>query len=85
MWLSHPYLYPILLLALLQFLMNMDENIIRLELSLKYPETIRVTFIPDLPGPLTIEIIPSSVTVDMLIMHSVGTVKILCIMTHMQH
>jgi hypothetical protein len=24
-------------------------------------------------------------TVDMLIMHSVGTVKILCIMRHMQH
>jgi len=28
------------------------DNIIRLELPLKYPETIRVTFIPDLPGPL---------------------------------
>ncbi|OJA15129.1 hypothetical protein AZE42_11429 [Rhizopogon vesiculosus] len=42
--------------------MNMDENIIRLELPLRYPETIRVTFIPDLLGPLTIKIIPSSVT-----------------------
>ncbi|OJA16765.1 hypothetical protein AZE42_10374 [Rhizopogon vesiculosus] len=31
----------------------MDENIIRLELPLKHPKTIRVTFIPDLPGPLT--------------------------------
>ncbi|OAX31845.1 hypothetical protein K503DRAFT_787575 [Rhizopogon vinicolor AM-OR11-026] len=28
------------------------ENIICLELPLKYPETMRVTFIPDLSGPL---------------------------------
>ncbi|KAG1765337.1 hypothetical protein EDD22DRAFT_951152 [Suillus occidentalis] len=39
-----------------------DDNLIRLELPLKYPETIRVTFIPDVPGPLTIEIIPSNCT-----------------------
>ncbi|KAG1735326.1 uncharacterized protein EDB91DRAFT_1348329 [Suillus paluster] len=39
-----------------------EENIIRLELPLKYPETIRITFIPDVPGPLTIEIIPSTCT-----------------------
>lgn len=30
----------------------MDDNIIRLEIPLKYPDTIRVTFVPDLPGPL---------------------------------
>ncbi|KAG1795237.1 hypothetical protein EV424DRAFT_1448435, partial [Suillus variegatus] len=35
-----------------------EDNTIRLELPLKYPETIRVTFIPDVPGPLTIEINP---------------------------
>ncbi|KAG1794927.1 hypothetical protein EV424DRAFT_1649043 [Suillus variegatus] len=39
-----------------------EDNTIRLELPLKYPETIRVTFIPDLPGPLTIEIVPSTCT-----------------------
>ncbi|KAG2745612.1 hypothetical protein P692DRAFT_20741293 [Suillus brevipes Sb2] len=38
----------------------MHGNIIRLELPLKYPETIRVTFEPDFPGPLTIEIVPST-------------------------
>ncbi|KAG0694716.1 hypothetical protein DFH29DRAFT_1083716 [Suillus ampliporus] len=38
------------------------DNVIRLELPLKYPETIRITFIPDVPGPLTIEIIPSTST-----------------------
>ncbi|KAG1778444.1 hypothetical protein EV702DRAFT_1044728 [Suillus placidus] len=37
-----------------------EDNTIRLELPLKYLETIRVTFIPDTPGPLTIEIIPST-------------------------
>ncbi|KAG1782445.1 hypothetical protein EV702DRAFT_1231871 [Suillus placidus] len=37
-----------------------EDNTIRLELPLKYPETIRVTFIPDTPGSLTIEIIPST-------------------------
>ncbi|KAG2046041.1 hypothetical protein BDR06DRAFT_977775 [Suillus hirtellus] len=39
-----------------------EDNTIRLELPLKYPETIRITFIPDVPGPLTIEIIPSTCT-----------------------
>ncbi|KAG1828066.1 hypothetical protein EV424DRAFT_1387059, partial [Suillus variegatus] len=39
-----------------------EDNTIRLELPLKYPETIRVTFIPDVPGPLTIEIVPSTCT-----------------------
>lgn len=39
-----------------------EDNTIRLELPLKYPETIRITFIPDIPGPLTIEIIPSTCT-----------------------
>jgi hypothetical protein len=29
-----------------------EDNTIRLELPLKYPETIRITFIPDTPGPL---------------------------------
>ncbi|KAG2144215.1 hypothetical protein DEU56DRAFT_910570 [Suillus clintonianus] len=39
-----------------------EDNTIRLEIPLKYPETIRVTFIPDVPGPLTIELIPSTCT-----------------------
>ncbi|KAG1820747.1 hypothetical protein EV424DRAFT_1402207, partial [Suillus variegatus] len=39
-----------------------EDNTIRLELPLKYPETICVTFIPDVPGPLTIEIVPSTCT-----------------------
>ncbi|KAG1830379.1 hypothetical protein EV424DRAFT_291247 [Suillus variegatus] len=39
-----------------------EDNTIRLELPLKYPETICVTFIPDLPGPLTIEIVLSTCT-----------------------
>jgi hypothetical protein len=29
-----------------------EDNTIRLELPLKYPETIHITFIPDFPGPL---------------------------------
>ncbi|KIK39336.1 hypothetical protein CY34DRAFT_14447 [Suillus luteus UH-Slu-Lm8-n1] len=39
------------------------DNTIRLELPFKYPETIRVMFIPDIPGPLTIEIVPSTCTI----------------------
>ncbi|KAG1893066.1 uncharacterized protein F5891DRAFT_1196880 [Suillus fuscotomentosus] len=39
-----------------------EDNTICLELPLKYPEMIQVTFIPDLPGPLTIKIVPSTCT-----------------------
>ncbi|KAG2066522.1 hypothetical protein BDR04DRAFT_1106604 [Suillus decipiens] len=46
----------------IRIMLVLEDNIIRLELPLKYPETIRVTFIPDVPGPLTIEIIPSTCT-----------------------
>ncbi|EGN92227.1 hypothetical protein SERLA73DRAFT_157123 [Serpula lacrymans var. lacrymans S7.3] len=36
------------------------NNTISIELPLKYPETYRVTFTPDFPGPMTIEIKQSS-------------------------
>ncbi|KAH0831161.1 hypothetical protein J3R83DRAFT_13737 [Lanmaoa asiatica] len=36
------------------------ENKISLEVPLKYPEVYRVTYTPESPGPLTIEIRPSA-------------------------